>query len=275
MDTKMWVYMSLSMIGVALVWFLVIPASTSGDPLTLEYIQGYDYGRHSEGSSLPSRFVEQVVEDVPASTELMRRTNVPALFTVFPVPYETIRDRLLSKIRQVFGEDRFFEEKHDDNIEWNEWYGQAADPDGFHEQRRREKEQKLASAGILWQSYQEARIMTKTYNEVWWKRGRSQAMFRIIDGRDLFGHACTIVLFTRTDHELRFGFLHTIPIPVIFMGDDLLATDREVSLIEQVKNELGIPIAYFVAGVRSLLDNAVPLLEIKDYCVNTSSPSKR
>ena len=267
--------MPLSIIAVVLSWLLVAPAPLSGGPLTLEYIEGDAYGRASEGSSLPSRFNERVVEDVPASKSLMRRANAPALFAVFLAPYESVRDRLISSVRLALGKDRLSEEKHDDNVEWNEWYGQVVDPGGFNQQRRQEKEQKLRAAGIHWQSYQEARIMTKAYNEVWWKRGRSQAMFRIIDGRDLFDSACTIVLFTRTDNELRFGFLHAIPIPVIFMGDDPLVTDSEVDLVKKVKNELGIPVTYFVAGVMSLLDNATPLLEIKDYCANTAPPSKR
>ncbi len=275
MDSKVWMYMPLSIIALTLIWLLASRVPVFGEPLALEYIEGEAYRRASEGSSLPSRFNERVVEDAPATASLMRRTNAPALFAVFPAPYETIRDRLVPSVRQTLGQDRFFEEKHDDLVEWNEWYGQGTDPGGFHQKWREENERKLRDAGIHWQAYQETRIVSKTYNSVWWKRGWSQAMFRIIDGRDLFDLACTIVLFTRTDYELRFGFLHNTPMPAIFVGSDPLVTDREVSLIEKVKDELGIPVTFFVAGVMSLLDNVTPLIETKDHCVNTSPPSSR
>jgi hypothetical protein len=262
------------MIALALIWLLTYIAPASGDPLELQYIQGDVYSDASEGSSLPSRFNQRVVKDVLATTALMRPTKVPALFAVVLAPYETVRDRLIPSVRQMLGENSFFEEKHNDHVEWTERYGQAVDSDQFHEKRRQEKERELTNAGIRWQSYREARIVTKTYNEIWWKGGRSQALFRIIDGRDLFDRACTIVLITRTDFELQFGFLHNLPIPVIGLGDDPLVTDREIGLVEQVQNDLGVPVTYFVASVSSLSDNATPLLEIKDRCGKTSAPAK-
>lgn len=242
-------------------WVLLFPIVAWGDPLALRYLDQHTYTHDLEGSSLPSRFNEQVVEDTTAT---MRRVNVPAIFAVFPNPYEEIRDHISVRIRQVFGETQYTENTHEDLVEWEEKYGKVEDPTGFHKQRRRDAEHKLTDAGIQWQSYREARFVTKSYNEVWWKRGRSQAIFRIIDGRDLFSRPCTLVMLWRTDYELRFGFLHSLPVPVLSIDDIPLVTNREIAVLEQVKGDLRTSVSYYPASISSLLDNAPRLIEIRN-----------
>lgn len=253
----MQVPLPITLLAMIFAAFSVSPAW--GEPPDLFYLDEQVYGREYEESSLPSHFNERVVAYTGA-----RGGNASAILAGFPRPYEEVRDRLISIVNSLFGVEQSTEERHDDLVEWNEHYGKDEDLYGSYARFRQEWEPRLVEAGIHWQSYRETRILTDGYNHVRWKLARSKAVFRIIDGRDLFDRPWTVVLFGRIDSGLRFGVGHFVPIPVLWVFDFPVVTYREVEVMERVATALRTTVRYHTAGLKPVVLNAYQLIVIRD-----------
>lgn len=226
-------------------------------PLT--YIEPAEASQFPQSSSLPSRFGERAIRS-PEGGELRL---LPGLLAVVPAPYQEVRDRIRDHVRSQLGERQFGEELHDDLIEYNEYVGE--DKDGFYKTREEKSRLSLESASVRISPYHESRMITSTYNTVWWRPSSSQTVFRVIDGRDLFGNLSTLIVIKRTDRELGAGFLHglVIPVPTVGMRDRSLVTEKETRLVDHVAKELKVEWHWYPFWESSLMANANTLIAIK------------
>ena len=259
-------FMRTVIILTAAIWagFVELPAQSG----TLTYFEADSYDESSQGSSLPSRFKEQVLR----SPEEGESRSLPGLLVIIEKRYEDVRDLIRGQVRIRMGEELYSEAFHDDLVEYQEYAGE--DKEGFYKDREAKSRLLLESESIRLSRYHESRITTLPYNTVWWSRANSKSVFRIIDGQDVFQNPCTIVVVKRTDEELRLGFLHGtwLPIPTLGMRPRSLVTSKELELVEYVAQGLKSNWHAHPFWETSLLSNSNTLIAAKKALVSLPTP---
>ncbi len=119
----------------------------------------------------------------------------------------------------------------------------------------------LDRIGVNLDQFQMQQLDTKRYNILPSVGGYSETTIRVLDGAEIFGNACTLVILERTDHWRDWGReWHTgIHIPFKLNMDGSIITETEIQLMEDTKNRLGLKnINYFIPN-----NTYFPLLDIE------------
>lgn len=223
------------------------------------YIEPASYRELPQSSSLPSRYGERVIR----SPEGGEPRPLPGFLVVIARPYKDVRDRIRGQVRTQFGEGQYSEDLHDDLIEYGADAGE--DSEGFYKDREVKSRLLLDSESIRATQYHETRVITLPYNTAWWKPSSSQAVFRIIDGHDIFQTPSTLIVVKRMDRELVIGFLHGlgVPLPTVGMRARSLVTDKELAIVDRVTGELKADCQWYPFWGSSLLANANMLVSAR------------
>lgn len=106
---------------------------------------------------------------------------------------------------------------------------------------KQEDEKAIESLGINLDRFKSYKIKTDKFNIVEKIKGYSYIEFEIIDGKDIFGNICTLVILIRYDtYKDYLREVHTgITFPIRKTRTMEMLTDSEVKLMEDLKKQMG------------------------------------
>ncbi len=149
-------------------------------------------------------------------------------------PYVKVKDSLVSIIKDKYGYNNNIERISDESKGWQNRY----DKDWI------EKDLQQARAlNVNIERYKESCITTNRYNINEEKKQYSELFINIIDGKDVFGYTCTIVILSRVDHWLDWPREFHTGIPIPIKKDNIetkLITNTETNIIDQMKIKSGV-----------------------------------
>lgn len=203
---------------------------------------------HRYGLSIAIRKGQQVVVDV-------QRDAAPKVIVALKAPFESVEPTLREIIKKHFGEASFAEAITSDLDAWHKEFGH------FANDLRDKNLERLGLLRIRLGRFREARINSQKYNVLWFGRGHSEVVLRIIDGRDVFSDVSTLVVLQRRDEVYEWGWEYHFPIPSYAERRANLVTDQELALIHDLLKVVRVKAAYFTLGEQmSLLADSEVLI---------------
>jgi hypothetical protein len=200
--------------------------------------------------SIPQKARERVVIAYPK----LQACSVVALFNS---PYEATRRQLHEEVQKAFGVESQNEiiRKISTGSSFNPHVPSAPlFGDAFND---------FHALGIADIESHEYRIETKPYNtEVRWWESSSISQWRLIDGMPLFGKPVSILVVSRIDYSREWARMHPgIPLPFTIMVQTELVTNREVTVLDTVREKLRQPeVEYFIPYPGYITDGVLTVM---------------
>jgi hypothetical protein len=218
---------------------------------------GQEWTRHivySDDIWLQDSITGKARERVVIAYPKLRAHWVVALFNS---PYEPTRRQLHEEVQKAFGV-----ESQDEIIKKIDT-GPSFSPHAPYEPLFGDAFNDFHELGIADVESHEYRIETKEYNaNVRWWKSSSTSHWRLIDGMPLFGKPVSILVLSRTDYSREWVVMHPgIPLPFTQMVHTELVTNREVDVVETVREKLRQPDAqYFIPYPGYITDSVLTVM---------------
>jgi len=135
-------------------------------------------------------------------------------------------------------------------------------------QERERREQRLTSSGIRLGEYQQTEILSAPLHGSIGENVYSRVSFRVVDTRQIFSRACSLLIVSRIDHTREWARIAHLPIVLPFRNDadTRLVTKREMEIVESAVARLNRSFAGPVLTGPPLepLRTSSTLLEVKE-----------
>ena len=163
--------------------------------------------------------------------------SVDAVVFLLPAPFSRVREEVRKIVKERYGIVQ-------DAEAVKSQYGALEDyPESFRKNVEAELRQ-LRAQHINVERFKLLNVVSGPYNAVK-ADAYSELHLRVVDGEDVFGKCCSLVVLYRLDHFMdwpRDNMLHTLlPVfPVRFRVSERWVTKSDVDLMENVKERLGL-----------------------------------